>query len=616
MNVDGVDNSVFPHAASVIDLWREAGREVSFTISGTSMEPLLKAGDRVTVHPVHPDQLRRGDLVAFAGERRVIIHRVVRRRKAGSGWLYCQKGDNCTGWSWLPERAVLGRVVSIGGAGEAADMAGAPWKWLHPALGAWAAAWVILEDILRGMKAATVGNKQAKYLPVPEKMMGKVFFLLPGLLSRLVRAKVERNGLRSVRDEVADGGCTHGSGRMNMNVAKASPETRFLVLLARLELTAEDRASVEMILRDGLDWSKVTSDAERLGAGALLYRHLSTGWNRGHVPDEVIQTLQKAYRLQAARNMAIHGRLRKILKAMNGGDIPVILLKGASLATQLYRDPALRPMSDIDLLCRTGDLPGARDLLIGLGYGQHPPYLYQSTVHERVMAPGDCRHPPAFARSGTVTVEVHSHLFGAGRGQDFFSQAMWQKSTEHVTDGVRYRALCPEHQLLHLCAHLAEHMDGKGVVTLYWLCDIHEMIRKHGGALDWKALLDGAENLGLTDPVRSVLLLVKRHWQSPVPIPLDAPVMRDLFTALQAGRTGSHRYYRYARLVKEIDNWRDRFLFLWGFMFPSRAHMESRYKPRNSLGLFLYYALHPLILVKGTFERLWRSIFRGPKRCF
>lgn len=69
-----------------------------------------------------------------------------------------------------------------------------------------------------------------------------------------------------------------------------------------------------------------------------------------------------------ARNIVIYDELTKVLPAFNQSGIKVIVLSGAALARTVYPDISLRPMSDIDLLIKSADLPEITVLLSHLGY--------------------------------------------------------------------------------------------------------------------------------------------------------------------------------------------------------------------------------------------------------
>jgi signal peptidase len=79
---------------------------------GTSMNPVLKPGDRLQVNPWDGHDIRRGDVVVFIppGGDSKIVHRVTSVNSDGIK----TRGDNCShedGWVLSPEH-ILGRVVS------------------------------------------------------------------------------------------------------------------------------------------------------------------------------------------------------------------------------------------------------------------------------------------------------------------------------------------------------------------------------------------------------------------------------------------------------------------------------------------------------------------------
>ncbi len=112
------------------------GYGVRFYAKGWSMYPTIKDGEMITIEPVVPSQVKRGDILLHHNGRGVIAHRVVRigRRKAllspqnsVLGTLFILRGDassTCDG----PVEAdqVLGKVVSVERDGRLIDLGG--WK--------------------------------------------------------------------------------------------------------------------------------------------------------------------------------------------------------------------------------------------------------------------------------------------------------------------------------------------------------------------------------------------------------------------------------------------------------------------------------------------------------
>jgi signal peptidase I len=100
-------------------------------VSGSSMAPLLQAGDVVQIEAVQPEYLALGDLVVVRRQRDFVTHRLV--SKSPPTWV--TKGDNC---AYLDPPfeipALVGRVVVIEGRRSRVDLRTQKWhnanRWL------------------------------------------------------------------------------------------------------------------------------------------------------------------------------------------------------------------------------------------------------------------------------------------------------------------------------------------------------------------------------------------------------------------------------------------------------------------------------------------------------
>ena len=97
----------------LIRLWQTTGHILELPASGVSMLPLIRTGDRLTVHCTSLKALRNGDIIVYTDGIQTIVHRLIDRQRIETGWLACQKGDNLKGWTWVPETQVIGRVLGL-----------------------------------------------------------------------------------------------------------------------------------------------------------------------------------------------------------------------------------------------------------------------------------------------------------------------------------------------------------------------------------------------------------------------------------------------------------------------------------------------------------------------
>ncbi len=61
-----------------------------FTVVSSSMEPVLKIGDKVTATPVNIEDLREGQVVVYCRNSKYIVHRIVKIK----GFVAVTAGDN------------------------------------------------------------------------------------------------------------------------------------------------------------------------------------------------------------------------------------------------------------------------------------------------------------------------------------------------------------------------------------------------------------------------------------------------------------------------------------------------------------------------------------------
>jgi hypothetical protein len=110
--------------------------------------------------------------------------------------------------------------------------------------------------------------------------------------------------------------------------------------------------------------------------------------------------LERAYEENAARNVDLLDQARCLLAALDAADIPATPLKGVDAVFEdLYGDPAVRTMGDIDVLVPVAEADRAAAVLGELGY---------EPAHS--VPPGH-HHLVPLARPGRVgVVEVHTGL--------------------------------------------------------------------------------------------------------------------------------------------------------------------------------------------------------------
>lgn len=363
----------------------------------------------------------------------------------------------------------------------------------------------------------------------------------------------------------------------------------FLHLCLRGRWDREALAAARLLgAYDDFDWDALCR-AARAGGTAPLLSHVARG--QGLLPASVEADLLLTYFQSAADNLTLLRELERVLCALGAADVPVALLKGAALTNTVYGDPALRPMTDLDLLVRQMDASTALRLLSALGYRRahgepHPgdALAYENEIVLRKQMP-----------VGTL-VEVHWSLFDSPYHQHVLCMDwFWQTALlSHVGDASA-RVLGPEAQVLHLCGHLMLHHGNGWEARLLWLHDVAEVITHYQGQLDWDDVLAHAEAYDLVLPLQRILPYVAGTWRVPIP-----PAVLDRLRTLRPSREEARVFTRLTAARRPVAQrfWADlasmpgrghRLRFAWRNLLPSAAYMQQRYHVPHRLLVPLYY---------------------------
>ena len=343
---------------------------------------------------------------------------------------------------------------------------------------------------------------------------------------------------------------------------------------------------------DGWESLRVHSEAERLAP--LLHDAVA---GRVAVPAVSLAALQRARRATGLRNLVLQRELARCLSALDGAGLAAIVLKGAALAEAVYGDVSLRPMGDIDLLVRRGDLVAASATLHELGYES-----VRAETHPGTLA--EYENELLFRKRGRVDtdLDVHWSLFDSPYYQSRLAMEwFWETAAPLAAAGPAALMLGPEALLLHLCGHLELHHYGRG---LLWTYDIVEVVHRYRDRIDWDTLVTRARMYELARPVGAALRAAAVDWGAPVPSEaVDALAAHRqsraegrAIAAMASGRPPGRRFWGD---LAGMGGWRRRLRFARTHLFPSAAYMRRRYRISHRLLLPIYYPYRWLRGLRG-----------------
>ena len=197
----------------------------------------------------------------------------------------------------------------------------------------------------------------------------------------------------------------------------------------------------------------------------LLYRNLV---NVGY-PSERLKRLHGVYRQSWYRNRLIMRNGRDVIRLLADDGIPVVILKGAALATDLYYgDTGVRSISDVDMLV-PHEL-GARAVALVMSHG------WESDASMPVEYFLRNYHAANLTAGPTASVDVHWDLLVNGHDPKADAE-LWSRLRTSTLDETEVSVFEPTDQLVHTVAH-----GGQG--ELRWIADVVTITRSADG-IDW-----------------------------------------------------------------------------------------------------------------------------------
>jgi hypothetical protein len=296
---------------------------------------------------------------------------------------------------------------------------------------------------------------------------------------------------------------------------------------------ASDRRNDAIInaTRARLDWARFLRVVRRHKVLGLVNDGLRRA--RPNVPAKIAAEIASQAGRQAYESLAMAVEAVRLQRLFVEEGLPVLFLKGASLAALAYNNLGLRESKDIDLLVLPDTLQAAMAIVERAGYRRHepPPDICESQL--RMLMP--LRRDFGYLHEVTgQQLELHWRLCLNPHLMDE-STAMTSSRVVSLSETTGLRTLGEDDLFVYLCVHGALHWWYE----LRWLSDISALLSAApGGAA--QRLNHAAKVRGAGRPVAQALLLCRNLLQTPLPDPLikelgESPRVRWLQgTALSA----------------------------------------------------------------------------------
>lgn len=370
-----------------------------------------------------------------------------------------------------------------------------------------------------------------------------------------------------------------------------------------------DPAALSVLTDEG--WTALIEMATRHGVAPLLYQRLKASPLAGCVPDDVRERLRGLYLNTAACNVRLYKELRPLLLALHEVGIPVLVLKGAYLAENVYRNIALRPMGDIDILVPK---TAARDVFKVLKKND---YKLLNPATEEVI-PFFGKDMVLIKEGYDFLVEVHWTL--TNNETTVNMDELWRHSQSIFIDGVETGILSLEDFLLHICLHASYHHEFN--VSLMALYDIAFFVDRFQQEFDWNVFFLSTSNNELRKGVYLVLHLSRdlvganvppETLESLKPVNLPEAMIMAAEYRLFHGQDSAANFSKNLISLWSSEGLIDKFRIVWRRFFPCREEMAYMYPVLPySPWLYGYYLVRIKDLVIRHSVSLWR-LLRGDR---
>lgn len=244
---------------------------------------------------------------------------------------------------------------------------------------------------------------------------------------------------------------------------------------------------------------------------ARFHRVQGLAWNAlapsaASLPPYVAETLSADARSIAATNLAISRECVELTDAFARSALPLLFVKGLTVAALAYRSPMLKMGWDIDLLIDPVDLERAAEVLAARGFSLNLP----SSLAE-LEAWHSRSKESVWNRSDGLHVELHTRLADNHALIPSFSVRSPSQQVE-IAPGARLFTLAQDELFSYLCVHGA----SSAWFRLKWISDLAGLIaRRPVDEVD--RLYRRGQELGAARAAGQALLVAHRLFQTPLP---------------------------------------------------------------------------------------------------
>jgi hypothetical protein len=314
---------------------------------------------------------------------------------------------------------------------------------------------------------------------------------------------------------------------MKARASNFPPEFALVAACCRWPPSDTRNAAIRGAVTSSLDWDAFLRVVTRQRVPGLVRDGLARA--QASCPAQVMGELNRIVAAMVRQNLKHAAESVRLQKMFDEAGVPLLFVKGVTLAQLAYGTLALKHSWDIDLLVAPETVPRALELLARAGYKPFPALppvtdkryaRWLKFAHEYIL----------FHRFNSVHIEIHWRL----ADNNYFLPGVDARSPTvqvRLCDGADLRTLIDDDLFAYLCVHGACHAWSR----LKWLADLAALLAQDS-ARDARQRLEQAKKSNAEHSVAQAYLLCDRLFET--------PCVRELAQSLRE----KHRY----RLLEQI----------------------------------------------------------------
>ena len=273
------------------------------------------------------------------------------------------------------------------------------------------------------------------------------------------------------------------------------------------------------------------------------------------IADNMAGRIQGAYKFTWYKNLLIINAAKNVVSLLNKENIPVILLKGVPLLTNVYKNTGARSLGDADILVDPKHIKKAVDIMTATDwkYSCQSPFSINSNSESPQLPSDKVIKEITLINDQNVQIDMHWSLFLSKENKEhpMSFDEVFKYSINFDLKEVQCKMPCYEDMIIHIIVHGAEQIRQR---TLRWVLDVAGIIRTM--PIDWRLLIEHIKKFDVAMELNVGFSYLLKNFSIPVP----ESFIEEL-SKLPIEKDKIKQYYKIAN-NNEITLYR-KILFLW-----------------------------------------------------